>query len=76
MKQKQTLELYQTLDGIVNSYWDSLPKNMQEELKKCHQKLCEIPGNEGVTHEDCADPILGYPFLSPPFGIIEYIRRK
>ena len=38
MKQKQTLELYQTLDGIVNSYWDSLPKNMQEELKKFYDK--------------------------------------
>jgi len=32
MKQKQTL------DGIVNSYWDSLPKNMQEELKKFYDK--------------------------------------
>ena len=25
---------YNTLDVIVNSYWDSLPKNMQEELKE------------------------------------------
>lgn len=25
---------YLRLDGILNSYWDSLPKNMQEELKQ------------------------------------------
>jgi len=73
---KACLDYEEQKSSLTKTKANTVYNFLQEELKKCHIELCKMSGNEHLSHEDCADPQLGYPFYAPPFGVLTYIRKK
>ena len=73
---KACLDYEEQKNSLTKAKADEVYDFLQIELEKCHQALCNLPGNESFSHTDFKDPELGYFYFAPPTGVKKYIRRK